>query len=434
MLNAAKVDAIKEMSTDVLIPYGANARTHSVDQVSQIAASMREFGFNNPILIDERNGIIAGHGRLEAARLLGMETVPTITLAHLSEAQKKAYILADNKLALNAGWDMDMLQAELEGLQDLDFDLSLNGFDDGELADLLDKTDGLTDPDAIPENVTPTAQTGDVWRLWRHTLVCGDSTDVDVVSVVMDGKLADCVFTSPPYGVGVDYGDVGYTDTIDALREMLPKLAEIWTGFVVPGGFAVTNFGDLVSGAEASRSEELTEYPMAMEYWPAFTGAGWSLWTRRVWCNQVGGAGSMQCISSNRAATNWEHVWTWRKPGSRMFTKQITGKYPSQNGWFDTSDDHAFQPHLKGHGAGMPVTVAERGIYWHSLPNGCVLEPFSGTGTTIIAAEMSGRACHAIELNPEYVDIAVKRWEAFTGREAIHEQRIQTDDRAAQAG
>jgi DNA modification methylase len=117
-----------------------------------------------------------------------------------------------------------------------------------------------------------------------------------------------------------------------------------------------------------------------------------------------------------------------------MFTKQITGKYPSQNGWFDTSGDHKLTVPLKDHGAGMPVTVAERGIYWHSLPNGCVLEPFSGTGTTIIAAEMSGRACHAIELNPEYVDIAVKRWEAFTGREAIHEQRIQTDARAAQAG
>ena len=407
MLNSAKVDAIKEMSTDVLIPYGSNARTHSVDQVSQIAASMREFGFNNPILIDEGNGIIAGHGRLEAARLLGMETVPTITLAHLSEAQKKAYILADNKLALNAGWDMDMLQAELEGLQDLDFDLSLTGFDDGELADLLDKTDGLTDPDAIPENVTPTAQTGDVWRLGRHTLVCGDSTDASVVSACLGGITPHLMVTDPPYGVEYD-ASWRATAGVNKNAQKMGKVqnderadwSEAWALF--PGDVAYV-WHDGKQSATVQGSLE---------------GPGVEIRAQIIWAKDR--------FALSRGHYHWQHEPCWYAVRGDT---QWSGSRSQSTVWqIKARDDKGH-----GHSTQKPVECMKRPIENNSSAGQAVYEPFSGSGTTIIAAEMSGRACHAIELNPEYVDIAVKRWEAFTGREAIHEQRIQTDDRAAQA-
>ena len=199
-----KIDAIKEIKVEELIPYVGNARTHSDDQVSQIAASIIEYGFTNPILIDEQKGIIAGHGRLQAAKLLGMSLVPTITLAGLTKAQKKAYILADNKIALNAGWDMQTLKLELESLQELNFDLGLTGFDDSELGNLLNRTEGLTDPDTIPEKVEPTAKLGDVWRLGKHTLVCGDSTDPLVVESCLEGVKPNLMVTDPPYGVEYD--------------------------------------------------------------------------------------------------------------------------------------------------------------------------------------------------------------------------------------
>ena len=414
MLNSAKVDAIKEMSTDVLIPYGANARTHSVDQVSQIAASMREFGFNNPILIDERNGIIAGHGRLEAARLLGMETVPTITLAHLSEAQKKAYILADNKLALNAGWDMDMLQAELEGLQDLNFDLSLTGFDDGELADLLDKTDGLTDPDAIPENVTPTAQTGDVWRLGRHTLVCGDSTDASVVSACLGGITPHLMVTDPPYGVEYDAS---------------------WRNNVV--GAPTLNPADRALGTVAN--DHRADWREAFALFPGDVAYVWHAGNK---ANVVADS-LLACDLEIRTQIIWAknnivigrgHYHPKHEPCWYAVKKGATGHWQGSRKQNTIWNIDKPLKSKTGHSTQKPVECMKRPIENNSSAGQAVYEPFSGSGTTIIAAEMSGRACHAIELNPEYVDIAVKRWEAFTGREAIHEQRIQTDARAAQAG
>ena len=188
-----------------LIPFANNARTHSDEQVAEIAASMREFGFTNPILIDGANGIIAGHGRLLAARKLGMDIVPCIELAHLSENQKRAYILADNRLAEKAGWDFDLVSLELSGLLADDFDIELTGFD----ADFIlpDETEGLTDPDAVPElPETPVTKLGDVWLMGNHRLMCGDSTSIDAVETLMDGQKADMVFTDPPYGMSYGGG------------------------------------------------------------------------------------------------------------------------------------------------------------------------------------------------------------------------------------
>jgi hypothetical protein len=200
-----KVDAIKEIEVEQLIPYSNNARTHSDDQVAQIAASIKEFGFTNPVLVDGDNGIIAGHGRVQAARKLQLKSVPTIDLSYLTPVQRKAYILADNKLSLNAGWDVELLQGELAGLDALEFDLSLTGFSDSELAGFLDTNEGLTDPDDVPDVPDePTACLGDVWILGRHRLVCGDSTDADVVAKCLNGVEPHLMVTDPPYGVEYD--------------------------------------------------------------------------------------------------------------------------------------------------------------------------------------------------------------------------------------
>jgi len=187
-----------------LIPYANNARTHSDEQVAQIAASIKEFGFTNPILLDGTNGIIAGHGRLMAARKLSLDTVPCIELSHLSEAQKKAYILADNRLAMNSGWDTQLLTLELKSLDDEGFDLEMLGFDAKELSDLLqpEQVEGLTDEDAVPElPETPVTKLGDIWLLGNHRLMCGDSTSIDAVEKLINGMLVDLVVTDPPYGV-----------------------------------------------------------------------------------------------------------------------------------------------------------------------------------------------------------------------------------------
>lgn len=211
-----KVDAIKEIEIDRLIPYPNNARTHSDDQVAQIAASIKEFGFTNPVLVDGDNGIIAGHGRVQAARKLQLKSVPTIDLSYLTPVQRKAYILADNKLSLNAGWDVELLQGELAGLDALEFDLSLTGFSDSELAGFLDANEGLTDPDDVPDVPDePVTKPGDIYTLGNHRLMCGDSTSVDAMDKLMAGQKADMIFTDPPYGVNYDGGSKKRDKLID---------------------------------------------------------------------------------------------------------------------------------------------------------------------------------------------------------------------------
>ena len=206
---------IEQRKVSELIPYANNSRTHSDAQVAQIAASIKEFGWTNPILIDGENGIIAGHGRLLAARKLGHDEVPTIELSTLTEAQKKAYVIADNKLALNAGWDDDVLRIELEALQELEFDLDVLGFDEKELANLLnpEQVEGLTDEDdapPIPEE--PKTRLGDIYQLGKHRLMCGDSTSIDAVDKLMDGNIVDMVFTDPPYNVRIEGNEIVIED------------------------------------------------------------------------------------------------------------------------------------------------------------------------------------------------------------------------------
>lgn len=262
-----------------------------------------------------------------------------------------------------------------------------------------------------------------------HRLLCGDSTSASDLQRLMDGAQADCVFTSPPYAVGVDYGDT-YEDTIANLRAMLPQLSRLWLDAVVDGGFAVVNFNDIASGRNITETSEPCEYPMALEYWPVFRADGWLLWSRRIWCKPNARVNSMWCIQSNRGAADWEHVWTWRKPGDPI-VKRVDGDMNSARGWFDSSRSEALDVGKDTHGAGMPLIVAARMLAIHSRERATILEPFCGTGTTIIAADRLGRRCFAIEINPRFADIILRRYEIETGRAAVLVVGGERDDASA---
>ena len=376
-----------------LIPFARNSRTHSDSQVAQIAASIREFGFTNPILIDEQGGIIAGHGRLQGARKLGLAEVPTITLHGLTDAQKRAYVIADNKLALNAGWDMEMLSSEMQGLGDDGFDLSLIGFSDDELAAMLaEKTEGLTDPDDIPEvPADPVSVLGDVWVLGKHRIVCGDSTDADVVAKCLNGVVPHLMVTDPPYGVEYDASKARATSADSAKGKVLnddrADWSEAWALF--PGSVAYVWHAMRHAGTVFASLED----------------TGFEVRAEIVW------AKSQLVMSRGHYHPQHESCWyaargtaSWAGDRKQTTLWQIDKPQKSET----------------GHSTQKPVECMKRPIENNSSAGQAVYEPFSGSGTTIIAGEMTGRMIHAIELNEKYVDVAVERWQNFTGLEAVH--------------
>lgn len=386
---------IKVVSRSVasLIPYARNSRTHSDEQVAQIAASIKEFGFTNPILTDGANGIIAGHGRLQAARKLGLTEVPTIPLIGLTEAQKRAYVIADNKLALNAGWDSELLASEIAGLSADDFDLSLLGFSEDELAALLaDKTEGLTDPDDIPEvPADPVSVLGDVWVMGRHRIVCGDSTVLEVVGKV-GGTECALLLSDPPYGLGYEYAE--HDDSSNDANAQL--VADV---------FAIAPAAKCWTPGLNNLARDIARFGKArvIVWAKGFAAAG----------NGLGGA------------STWEPVLT-------------VGHTPERKLRNDVLEIKTDRLTVGGrslrelHSCPKPVALYEALAEALTKPGQLIFEPFSGSGTTIIACEKSGRECRAIELTPAYVDVAVKRWQEFTGQEAVHADTGKTfDDMAA---
>jgi DNA modification methylase len=389
-----------------LIPYARNSRTHSDDQVAQIAASIREFGFTNPVLLDKDSGIIAGHGRILAARKLKMDEVPTITLAHLTEAQRKALVIADNRIALNAGWDMDMLKVEIGELDGLDFDLTLLGFDTKELAGfLVPKTEeGLTDPDDTPETPSePVSREGDVWVLGAHRLMCGDSTRADHVGALLGPVQPHLMVTDPPYGVDYDAS---------------------WRDEALGGAKGGRATGKVKNDDRADWSDAWALFPGAIAYvWHGerqLTGiagelrdAGFELRNLIVW------AKSSLVIGRGHYHSQHETCWYAVRKGG---TGQWAGDRKQTTLW------HMDRPKKSetGHSTQKPVEAMKRPIENNSSPGQAVYEPFSGSGTTIIAGEMTGRSIYAMELSPAYVDVAATRWADFTGKVPVLEATGQT--------
>jgi DNA modification methylase len=376
--------AIEYESVEALIPYAANSRTHSDAQVAQIAASIKEFGWTNPILIDGDNTIIAGHGRLMAARKLAMEKVPVICIDHLTKAQQRALVIADNQLAMNAGWDMDMLKAEIEGLKLDDFDVDLLGFDDKFLDGLLEPepTEGLTDEDAVPEVPgQPKTVLGDVWVLGNHRLMCGDSTSIDAVEKLMDGAKADMVFTDPPYNVAFN-GRSGKHDVIK--NDDLPE----------------AEFDNFIT--------EVCNIIQAIDPQAYY-----------VWCNWKF-YGTLQRQLPYKACIVWAKNVFGMGNGYRhqhefcLFNGKIDEVVKNESDLWEVKKDTNYV-----HPTQKPVALSVRAFSNHiKLVN--VLDLFGGSGSTLIGAEQTGRKAFLMELDPKYCDVIIKRWQDFTGKQAIH--------------
>jgi len=403
------------VSIDSLSLDPANVRRHPEKNLKAIIASLKRFGQQKPIVVDPKGIVIAGNGTLQAAKQLGYKEIAVVR-SPLSGSEATAYAIADNRTSELAEWDDDSLAEQLAALQIEDEELALaTGFDEKEIDDLL-SPDDVTEDDVPEPPVDPITKPGDLWLLGEHRLLCGDSTNTEDMNRLMRGDRSHCVFTSPPYAVGLDYGDT-YEDSISNLRKMLPLLSKMWKDIIDENGFAVINFGDIAPAAKIAQTEQPCEYPMSLEYWPVFRADGWRLWSRRIWCKPNARTHSLQCISSNRAATDWEHIWTWTRAANPRL-RRIDGQMRSCLGWLDTSSMDGVELGKTVHGAGMAISIAVWMLNVHTLTGDIVHEPFCGTGTTLIAAEQLGRKCYGMEISPAYCDVIVKRWETLTGKKA----------------
>jgi len=401
-------DKVERRAVADLIPYARNARTHSDAQVAQIAASVTEWGWTTPVLVDEAGSIIAGHGRVMAARKLGLTDVPVMVATGWSEAQKKAYVLADNQLALNAGWDMDLLKVEVGDLDAEGFNLDLIGFDDKLLADLLaEPTEGLTDPDEVPEPpAEPVTVLGDVWVMGNHRIICGSSTEADTVAKLLGPVKPHLMVTDPPYGVEYDaswrlsampekntiHGSHGKVDNDDKA-----DWREAWALF--PGDVAyVWHTGNM--------AHVVAESLLACDF---------GIRAQIIW------AKSQFVIGRGDYHQHHEPCWYAVRKGKK-------GHYDGGRKQSTLWKIDKPQKSETGHSTQKPIECMQKPIENNSSPGQAIYEPFSGSGTTIIAGETTGRHVYAVELNPAYVDVAVIRWQDFTGQQAIHEATGKTFD------
>lgn len=407
---------VEQIPVDKLVPYARNARTHSDDQIDQIAASISEFGFVNPVLIGEDKGLIAGHGRLMAAKLLGMETVPAICLGHLNETQRRALIIADNKIAENAGWDEELLRIELQALQGEMFDLDVLGFSDDDLDSLLldpeQESGGQTDEDAVPEVAErPISVPGDLWICGNHRLLCGDATLVDDVEKVMGQDLADMVFTDPPYNV--NYANSAKDKLRGKNRPIKnDNLGDDFNQFLYD---SCTNMLMYCKGAMyvcMSSSELHTLYNSFVQ-----AGGKWS--TFIIWAKNT--------FTMGRADYQRQYepiLYGWKNGNDHYWC----GARDQGDIWFVNKPvKNDLHPTMK------PVELVERALSNSSKTQDIVLDPFGGSGTTMIACERMRRQCRMIELDPKYADVIVRRWQEFTGNKATLAETGQSFDDVAEA-
>jgi DNA modification methylase len=403
-------DRIERWPLSRLVPFARNARTHSAGQIDQIAASMREWGWTNPVLVDEAGMIIAGHGRVEAARKLALSDVPVMIARGWSDASKRAYVIADNKLALNAGWDDAMLAAELSDLQAAAFDLDLIGFDASELSKLLGSEDGVENEDDVPDApANPVSRAGDIWTLGNHRLLCGDATAATDVERVLGGVRPHLMVTDPPYGVEYDPGwrnDAGVSQsrrTGKVLNDDRADWREAWALF--PGDVAYVWHGALYAGTVAD----------------SLSASGFDIRSQIIWTKER--------LVLSRGHYHWQHEPCWyavRKGGRGEWAggRKQTTVWPISTRAQDRETVHGTQ---------KPVECMRRPIINNSSIGQAIYEPFMGSGTTLIAAETSGRTCLGIELNPAYVDVAVNRWQQLTGEQAMLEGEDRSFADVAQA-
>ena len=400
-----------------LIPYARNSRTHSDAQVTKIASSIKEFGFINPVVTDGKNGIVAGHGRVLAASKLGLKEVPCVEAAHLTEAQKRAYVIADNRMALDAGWDIDLLKVELGDLQGLNFDLALTGFDPGEIENFLaEKTEGLTDEDAVPDvPAVPITVLGDVWVMGKHRLMCGDSTSIDAVEKLMAGRKADMVFTDPPYGMS--YG--GGRASGSTKKGALVKAHGMILNDDLQGDSLIELVRDALATSIAATKNGAPLYACFTwrtyaEFEAALEQLGREVKACIVWDKKSIGLGNSHYRPQHEFIFYCGGQWHGDKSQSDVWSlsRGATGAYV--------------------HPTQKPVELIERALNNSSKSGDVVIDCFGGSGSTLIACEKTARESRLMELDPKYCDVIIKRWQEFTGKDAIHEASGKTFKELAQ--
>jgi DNA modification methylase len=400
------MELIKKKVSD-LIPYINNSRTHSEEQITQLISSIKEFGFTNPILLAPDNSIIAGHGRLLAVKRLGHEEVPCIIVQGLTKTQIKALIIADNQLALNAGWDLEKLSVEIEGLKDEDFNIDILGFKNDFILDLLNKENkGLTDDDAVPEKpINPKSKIGDVWLLGNHRLVCGDSTLPENTELMFKGQTMDLVLTDPPYGVNysaknefLNKFDKGNRIQKDIKNDEIEDIKEFCSKFMSIIPFSEYNIFYIFI-----TSQQLHNVRMALDENKFYTS------TYLVWNKNNHVLGRMDYLMKHEFI-----IYGWKN------RHKFYGNKTASVIDFDRPLKNDLHPTMK------PVGLLEKLLEDGSLPNQNVYDPFLGSGSTLIACEKQNRKCFGFELDEAYTDVIINRWQQFTGKEAIHEQSGKT--------
>ncbi len=402
-----------------LKPYPGNPRTHSKKQIRQIADSIETFGWTNPILVDEDNGVIAGHGRLEAAKLLGQNEVPVLRIDHMTDEQKRAYVIADNRLAENAGWDEALLALELGALVDLEFDVTLTGFETAEI-DMMLRVEGTDEADprdeiaASDKNSPAVTSPGDLWHLGPHRVLCADATDADNWSLLMQEDRAEMVFTDPPYNVPIR----GHVSGLGAVQHREFAMA---AGEMTPEAFS--SFLEKVCGNMAAVSREGAIHFICMDWAHLYEllRAGQGVYTDLknicVWAKTNGGMGSLYRSQHEMVAVfksgKGSHINNVELGRHGRYRTNVWS-YPGMNS-FGSERDVA----LAMHPTVKPVALVEDAILDCSNRNGVVVDAFLGSGTTLIAAESAGRKCYGMELDPHYVDLIIERWQKVTGETAV---------------
>jgi DNA modification methylase len=409
---------IETLPVETLRPYPRNARTHSRKQIRQIADSIVKFGFCNAVLIDDKGQIIAGHGRVAAAKLLGMREVPTVRLSHLSDADKRAYILADNRLAEKAGWDREILAIELQALVNLNFDVQLTGFEPGEVDLIIEEAHEAIDAPTGPEDDIPAYATGpvvsrlgDLWELGPHRLLCADARDAGSYSKLLGFSKPEFVFTDPPYNVPIDghvcgLGRVRHADFAMGCGEMSqPEFAR----------FLETIFRHL---ADHTTDGSIHQICMDWRHMPEMLAAGNAVYSELknlcVWNKTNAGMGTFY-------RSKHELVFVWKNgsaPHINTFELGQHGRHRS-NVWHYAGVNTGRLEELAMHPTVKPVALVADAVKDCSRRNGLVLDPFAGSGTVLIAAERTGRRARALEIDCHYVDVAVKRWQAYAGKDAV---------------
>lgn len=433
--------SIRYVPLDELIEDPANAKAHDEDEIRR---AIERFGFVEPEIVDERTGrILAGHGRTKTLQRMsrrrgaqpprgilvaddGRWLVPTVAgVRSEDDAEARAMLVGLNGVQESGGWNTAKLVEALAPLRDeTALQLAGTGFDFAELDRLIAEVEAENRPDPEPEPpepsppAEPVARAGDVWHIGPHTVIVGDCTDRDVWDVLLGDRSIDVTLTSFPYGVGLDYGDE-VEDSIENVRRLLDVVPGILAERTRAGGYAVVNFADLIAGKLAAGvDDELIEYPMALDYWPAFRAAGWTLHSRRIWAKPHARVSAPWTANSNRAACDWEHLWSWRKPGARAFVARTER---SALGVWDTSRMEGVEHGKELHPAAFPASMAELVLEVHSRRGELVVDPFLGTGSTIIAAHRRKRVGAGIELVPRSADLAIARIVAHTRKPAIRQ-------------